>query len=124
VDDEQLIAYTLSVILLRHGYRTFWFTEAVCALDAAATHCPALLVTDFNMPSMSGFELADAMRNICPECQVLVISAQFGNEQSEEVARSRRQEVVMIGKPVGVDQLLSCVAKLVTTDQKPSENLP
>jgi DNA-binding NtrC family response regulator len=113
VDDERVIAFTLSIILLQHGYRTLWFTEPAKALEAAVSDPPALLITDYNMPSMSGLELAVSMRSQCPDCRLMLISAQFGCAPIGPFARVRLAELNIYAKPIRIEDLLISVSDLL-----------
>jgi DNA-binding NtrC family response regulator len=113
VDDERVIAFTLSTILLQHGYRTLWFTDAASALEAAASDPPAVLITDYNMPSMSGLELALMMHSTCPECQILLISAQFGGSVIGTFSRVRLAELNVCAKPIRIEDLLKGISALL-----------
>src|ERR1700752_4711864 len=61
VDDEQIIADTLAMILAKNGYRTMAAYEGNGALEVARLNRPALVITDVVMPGMTGIELALAL---------------------------------------------------------------
>ena len=117
VDDERIIAFTLSVILLEHGYKAFWFTDPVSALEAAKSHQPCLLITDYNMPSMSGLDLATSIRELCPRCRILVISAQLGFAPCSELNFVREQGWMFLAKPATIDHVLNCVSSLLVSEK-------
>src|ERR1700712_4468297 len=58
VDDEPVVAITLSEILRRHGANVTWFTEPLLALAYVARGPIELLISDINMPLLDGLELA------------------------------------------------------------------
>jgi CheY-like chemotaxis protein len=74
VDDEQLIAYTLAVILKMSGYASLAFTDPLEALKTSESLTPELLITDVMMPQLNGIELAIKIKAKCPECKVLLFS--------------------------------------------------
>ena len=57
VDDEEVIATTLALILNRSGFEAVAFTEPLKALRAAEGKCPDFLITDVSMPLLNGIEL-------------------------------------------------------------------
>lgn len=62
VDDEQRVVSTMSKLLATRGYEVMGFGQAKSALDyAAEREPPAVLVTDYQMPGMTGAELVDAL---------------------------------------------------------------
>jgi CheY-like chemotaxis protein len=58
VDDENIIASTLALILQHKGFDATPFTKPFEALRAACSQAPDLLVTNVVMPLLSGIELA------------------------------------------------------------------
>jgi DNA-binding response OmpR family regulator len=57
VDEEPVIASTLAVILQMHGFSAKFFTSPLEALAAARAKSPDLLISDGDIPSISGIEL-------------------------------------------------------------------
>ena len=74
VDDEPSIAHSLPLLLLALGYRATAFTDSAEALAAFAANPGAysVLITDYNMPGMSGVELAAQVRKIQPQLPVIL----------------------------------------------------
>ena len=77
VDDEPLIRQLIRSILRRHGWRTIDAASGEEALAISAAQ-PDLLITDHNLPAMSGLELAQAIRRQAPDVPVLVMSGGDG----------------------------------------------
>lgn len=75
VDDEDIIASTLTMILKSNGFDATSFTDSLEALRAAHFGAPDLLVSDEMMPFLSGFKLAAKIKAFCPDCRVLLFSA-------------------------------------------------
>ena len=59
VDDEDVIASTLELILLSEGFEARSFVDPHDALVASQTSTPDLLLTDVLMPGINGIELGD-----------------------------------------------------------------
>jgi DNA-binding NtrC family response regulator len=76
VDDERVIADTLSIILSRSGFSTMTAYDGESALELARAVYPDLLVSDVVMPEMTGVELAIAVTETVPGCKVLLFSGQ------------------------------------------------
>ena len=76
VDDEPVIVSTLAAILQMHGFSAKFFTSPLEALAAARAKSPDLLISDVDMPSISGIELAIRMKALHPTCQILLFSGQ------------------------------------------------
>lgn len=82
VDDEPMVLELGSAVLEPLGYTVETFRSAQTALRAFehAQPAPALLVTDYCMPSMNGLELSNACRQIRPKQKVLLVSGTVGPE--------------------------------------------
>lgn len=61
-DDEYLLAAMLADILEDEGHETTLASHGQEALERIRTRRPALLITDFMMPIMTGLELAQAIK--------------------------------------------------------------
>ena len=74
VDDDELIARSVSELLRLEGYSAEGFYDASSALLRASDCPPDILVTDVNMPGMDGIALAKMMRELSPNCKIIVIT--------------------------------------------------
>jgi DNA-binding NtrC family response regulator len=112
VDDEHIITWTLAEILHRKGYDASPFTNPFEALKAARVDPPDLLISDQLMPQMPGIELARALLQFCPECEVLILSGQAEIGESIESAMPRPKSFGVVSKPVHPEELLRRVRDL------------
>ncbi len=87
VDDEHLIASTLSAILNLSGYLARFFTVAQEALVAVRVNAPDLLISDVIMFGLSGIDLAIQMHAECPDCKILLLSGYAETWDSVDDAR-------------------------------------
>jgi two-component system cell cycle sensor histidine kinase/response regulator CckA len=76
VEDEDTVRRFTKLALERHGFRVLEaaLPEHALALAAASEDPIPLLVTDVVMPQMSGPELADRLKKVRPDLQVLYMS--------------------------------------------------
>lgn len=74
VDDELIVADTLTAILCLRGYDAFELSSAEEALPWCHTHKPDVVIADVNMGTMNGVQLAIHLAGGLPECKVLLIS--------------------------------------------------
>ncbi len=63
VDDSMLIRYTVCRFLEQRGFEVESATNGVEALEILARVQPAVIVTDLQMPKMSGSEFITAVKN-------------------------------------------------------------
>jgi CheY-like chemotaxis protein len=86
-DDEPSIRQSLSHALTEIGYRVRSAEDGFAALRKIQDEIPDLLVSDLNMPNMSGFELLSVVRRRFPAIRTIAMSGSFsGNEVSSGVA--------------------------------------
>jgi CheY-like chemotaxis protein len=58
VDDEAVVAQTLSIILRTEGYNAVWSNDPFAVLTLAQTKRPDLVISDAMTPNLSGIEVA------------------------------------------------------------------
>ena len=75
VDDNEMLCRLACDILRTEGYRAVPVSNAAEALRAFEEEEFDLLVTTFQMPGMSGLELARAVRDRSPHFPVIVMTA-------------------------------------------------
>ena len=87
VDDDPAIRSSLSLLLTEIGYRVRCAQDGFSALHELRTEIPDILLSDLNMPGMSGFELLSVVRRRFPAIPVIAMSGAFsGNEVPSGVA--------------------------------------
>ncbi|MEO6805245.1 MAG: response regulator [Edaphobacter sp.] len=117
VDDEKLIADTLSVILKNSGFTTLTAYDGSAALQLANEFNPDLLISDVMMPGMTGVELAITMARIQPECKILLFSGQAATVDLLEKARSLGHDFTTLTKPVHPTDMLKRISECLTTQE-------
>jgi CheY-like chemotaxis protein len=87
VDDELIIRTSLSLILTEIGYRVRSAVDGFSALAEIHQGIPDILLSDLNMPGMTGFELLNVVRRKFPAIRTIAMSGAFsGNEVPSGVA--------------------------------------
>jgi len=74
VDSERSTRTSLSHILAENGYRVRSAADGISALDAIRHEVPEVLLSDLNLPGMSGIELLIVVRRRFPTVQVIAMS--------------------------------------------------
>jgi CheY-like chemotaxis protein len=75
-DDNQDLLNVLAVIFDEHGYTVRTACEGFAALALIRDCVPDILLSDLNMPGMSGFELLSIVRRRFPEIAVIAMSGE------------------------------------------------
>jgi DNA-binding NtrC family response regulator len=117
VDDEKVIADTLSIILRKNGFEVMTAYDAPSALLLAGKLTPDLLISDVVMPKMSGIDLAITMKNAAPTCKVLLFSGQAATIDLLEKARSDGHDFTTLTKPVHPTDMLRRISECLSTDE-------
>jgi len=106
VDDERLIADTMTEILKRSGFDATCAYDGRSALEMALQVNPDIVLTDVVMPHMNGVQLAIAIRKALPTALVILLSGQAGVTDIVERGRQEGYSFELIAKPVNPEKLL------------------
>lgn len=110
VDDEQVIADTLSIILNHAGFDASPVYTGSAAVESARKLQPDLIISDVIMPDMNGIEAAIQIRSFLPGCKILLFSGQAATADLLENARAQGHEFEILAKPVHPQDLLAKLA--------------
>ena len=116
LDDDDTLVFLVRRLLERRGYRVTSFTDQQLAVKAVREQPQAfqLLLTDYNMPGMSGLDVARAVLAINPGLPVAVASGYITDELQAEAKAAGVREVVF--KTDAVEAFCEVVARLVKPD--------
>ena len=87
VDDDRDLRYLLSLRLVSAGYIVYGASNGLEALEQMKKHSVGVVLTDYNMPKMDGFELLSVCRMKWPGIPVVVFSAEQNDLAHEAVER-------------------------------------
>jgi PAS domain S-box-containing protein len=112
LDDDEALVSLVSRMLERQGYRVSGYTLAQQALDAARADPGGfdLVVSDYNMPGMSGLDVARELSRIRPDLPVVVTSGYITDELREKAPLSGVRHLIY--KPDTADELCEVVRRL------------
>jgi CheY-like chemotaxis protein len=77
VDDNQVLLSVLSEIFVEQGYAVRTASDGFAALAVIRERVPSILLSDLNMPRMSGFELLSVVRRRFPAIAVIAMSGAY-----------------------------------------------
>lgn len=107
VDDEAAIRRFNSLVLSRAGYHVDEATDGLDGWEAARTNHYDLVITDNQMPRLSGLELVERLRAARMTMPVVLAS---GTLDAEELRRHQWLALAaMLPKPFSIEQLLGTV---------------
>ena len=109
VEDDSTILELSVLMLVRAGYQVRAVEGTQAAWEALQSRTYDLLVTDNQMPGMSGLELVSKLRS---EQMALPVVVASGGVSAEELAQNQRlQPAIALPKPFTTDELLEAVAE-------------
>ncbi len=115
VDDEKDIVDLFSVYLNSNGYPTISFVNPVEALEyynKSFTNC-ALVISDYSMPHMTGFDLIKNIKDKDDEIKTIIINATIKNNiQNYNDTLYRLKIDKILEKPISLDKLMDEVKML------------
>ena len=119
LDDDDTLVFLVRRLLERRGYRVTAMLNQQDAINAVQDNPTGfdLLLTDFNMPGMSGLEVAKAVLAINPKLPVAVASGYITDELQADALAAGVREVVF--KTDAVEDFCAMVARLVTGGDQP-----
>ena len=118
VDDEDGLRETLAEHLGDLGYTVSAQPSATAALSRMADFDPELVLTDVQMPGMSGFELLSHLREVRPDTDVVVFTGHADVEGAIRSMKSGASDYII--KPLDLDEVEGvierCLAKRRSLD--------
>lgn len=116
VDDESMIADTITKILSISGYTATATYDGDDALETALISPPDLLITDVMLPGMNGIDLAITIKRVYPDCKILLFSGQAATADLMSSAKRAGHEFTLLSKPMPPKDLLAMVAMHLNSD--------
>jgi PAS domain S-box-containing protein len=111
IDDEEPLVFLVTRVLERSGYRCTGCTDPPHAMHVLAANPQSfdLVITDMNMPGMSGIDVARQVLEIRPELPVVITT---GYVRSSDIAAIRDMGVRdLILKPDTIEELAAVVGR-------------
>jgi CheY-like chemotaxis protein len=115
VDDEAIIRDTTSMLLRAAGYDVRTAEHGFDALLQLATAPAEVVISDLNMPQMSGFEFMSVLRRRFPEILVIAISGAY--DSGDQVPGGVIADAFYAKGHHHPDDLLRTIAELMSTKE-------
>ena len=118
VEDNALNIKLFCDLLAAHGHETHAVTDSRDALDAARAFQPDLVITDIQLPYVSGLELMAQIRADATLCSVpiMAVTAYAAAGDDERIREAGAQAYV--SKPISVARFAETVEGLLAGDQQ------
>jgi DNA-binding response OmpR family regulator len=90
--------------------------DGATARDKARLHEPRVVLLDFNLPDMTGVQLAEVLRALLPSAAIMMMSGRIDGLSEKTLAALGI--TVFVNKPVPLGPLRNAVIKLVETSRE------
>jgi two-component system response regulator HydG len=112
VEDDPDLAEYASAVLRRHGNVTVEVTfNGRMALESFHTRGADILITDIELPGMTGIELATSIRQADPDMPVAMMTAHASVDYAVSALRNQIDEFLV--KPVSAAEFRSTLLRLI-----------
>ena len=120
VDDERIVTSAFKTLLKVEGFSdAHFFNSPKDALAFLKDNQPDLVISDFLMPEMNGYEAAKAIRamNDRPDGKNIPIIAMTANSFAEDVQASLDAGMnTHLSKPIVIEEVIKTILRYVHND--------
>lgn len=109
-DDHDVAEYTKTILENKLGCIVLVFTDPKNVIAEFAEFAPDVVITDIEMPGMSGLELIEQLREVEPSIPVIVMTAHASVDYAVSALRNKANE--FLTKPLSSADLVAHVARL------------
>ncbi len=114
IDDDKLVADTLTLIFLANGFQSEARYSAAAGFERALSFDPELVLCDVSMPDGNGLDLAEKLTRELPRTQMLMLTAYSSNAARVEAESSRLgRPLKLLNKPCRPEELLRTAAEML-----------
>ena len=116
VEDEEILAKNLEIYLGAQGLEVWVAHDGAKAIAEAKTFLPNVVVLDYRLPDMEGFQVLDAVRQ-SGDCHFVLITAHPTSEVRERAAQLGISHILF--KPFPLAELARAVCDLLGVKREP-----
>ncbi|HEY2578596.1 MAG TPA: response regulator [Streptosporangiaceae bacterium] len=117
-DDAEAAFFAAHALTTMGGFDVIHTFDPVAALERARSEPWDLVLTDMDLPGMTGLELLEALRRSDPELPVAVITAHVSADPLTEILRKRAD--AFLEKPVPPARLTAVASSLIARSRSRS----
>ena len=118
VDDDPSVRALLSRKLKAEGFETLEAKDGIDGLVKLRDELPGVIIADFHMPRMSGFEFVCVVRRRFPLIPVVVLSGSIPND---EVPPESEPDVWIEKRALNFARLLKTLRELIRREPHPTD---
>ncbi|MBJ6726834.1 response regulator transcription factor [Geomesophilobacter sediminis] len=109
VEDEPLtLDLLMETLALKYpSASVFQAADGKAALELFLAHRPEIVITDMNMPRMTGSQLATAIREVAPGAKIIAVTGERGDTGNQAAVRREGLFDYCLMKPILITDLLN-----------------
>jgi two-component system, NtrC family, response regulator PilR len=120
VDDEESIREFLEIMLRKEGYEITCAEDGQKALDVIKKRAFDMVISDLQMPNMSGLELLKEVKNQYPDMTFMMITAFGTTETAVDAMKLGAYDYIL--KPFKIDEVRINIANALRSQNLEVEN--
>jgi two-component system NtrC family response regulator len=109
IDDDDSLRRVTEYSLYSAGFQVLSAANAEQGLKSFEIDSPSVVITDINMPGLSGYDVLERVKEVSPETIVIVITAYGSIEKAVEAMKKGAYDYII--KPFSKDELILTVEK-------------
>jgi len=121
VDDEQIVRDSLTHWFEEDGYQVSAASDAFDVLKDLQPNKYDIMLVDIKMPKMSGLELLEKVKQIDPECIVIIITAYASVSSAVQALKNGAFDYIT--KPIDPDELSHLINNAIKQKSLKKENI-
>jgi DNA-binding NtrC family response regulator len=110
IDDDRVLADTLSDILRKHGFKPVALYSGEEALELAGRFRPDVVLSDIRMSRLDGIEAAKRIRMLHPECRIILFTAHTVSTALTQLIHGLGFEFLQ--RPLHPERILTALSRL------------
>ncbi|MCK4873660.1 MAG: response regulator [Phycisphaerales bacterium] len=116
VDDETHIVHVVSLKLRNAGFEVLTAADGEEAYEVACAELPDVVITDFQMPYMTGLELCVALRDNAETAHIPILMLTARGHAIDESELAKTNILGVLSKPFSPREVLMRVTELLGQD--------
>lgn len=120
IDDEEAQVESLKRFLGKRGHTIHTATKGKQGIEIIERNQIDLVVSDYRMPEMNGLEVLQAIKNLNPRIDVVIVTAYGNVEEAVEIMKSGAYDYLT--KPIELDELENMIKRIAEKKLLVSEN--
>jgi DNA-binding NtrC family response regulator len=109
IDDDRMLADTLSDILRKNGYKPVALYSGEEALEVAERFRPDVVLSDIRMSRLDGIEAAKRIRILHPACRIILFTAHTVSTALVQLIHGLGFELLQ--RPLHPDRVLTALSQ-------------